>query len=77
MYFIGVEACSPKKIGFNGGFNCSGSGDIISCSLSCPQGVKFEFQPANKYSCDYSVGEFLPRNIPQCAFSKDLTICLK
>lgn len=30
-----VERCAPSKLNFNGGYNCTGSSDYISCTLKC------------------------------------------
>lgn len=65
-----VEVCSPKKIGFNGAYNCSGNSDLLRCSLSCPQGVEFSSPPASEYVCKYEMGEFGPLPIPQCKYSE-------
>ena len=53
---------------FNGGFSCSGTADTLSCKLSCPKNVNFEFQPAEIYTCSYATGEFLPSKVPRCVY---------
>lgn len=65
-----VENCSPKKISFNGGYNCTGSSEAFSCKLYCPKNVNFEFEPASVYTCKYSEGEFNPKNVPKCLYGK-------
>lgn len=42
------------------------------CSLSCPQGSILEpFKTPNvDYICAYETGEYEPKIIPQCVFSK-------
>lgn len=69
-----VEVCSPKKIEFNGAYNCSGNNDVLRCSLSCPEGVEFSSQPMSEYVCKYEEGKFLPLPIPQCKYSKRIVI---
>lgn len=59
---------------FNGGYNCSGSGDEISCSLYCPPGITFNKAPASKYTCQYKVAKFLPAPIPECVFGDGVTL---
>lgn len=59
---------------FNGGYNCSGNGEMYSCSLNCPEGISFEFQPAPVYTCRYSTGQFLPSPIPQCVFDDNMQV---
>lgn len=65
-----VEVCSPKKIGFNGAYNCSGNNDLLRCSLACPAGIEFSSQPAPEYVCKYEEGEFRPTPVPQCKYSE-------
>lgn len=78
MYFIiiftAVDACSADKIGFNGGYNCSGDGESFSCALECPGGIEFEFPPASVYTCQYSEGTFEPQPIPQCVFASNMEV---
>lgn len=59
---------------FNGGYNCSGTGDSISCSLYCPPGVSFEKTPVSLYTCNYKDSKFLPTNIPQCVYGDGVSI---
>lgn len=59
-------ACSVAKLGFNGGYKCTGNGDTFACTLSCPEGGQFEFSPAPVYTCTYDTGVFQPQPIPQC-----------
>ncbi|XP_066254573.1 hemocytin [Euwallacea similis] len=63
-----ASACSAKQLQFNGGYNCSGDMDSFSCSISCPEGISFQFPPEPKYTCFYSQGQFLPSPQPQCVF---------
>lgn len=65
-----IERCSPKKLLFNGSYKCSGNADSLSCSLSCPNGIEFEFKPAEVYTCRYDIGEFSPRQVPKCIFGE-------
>lgn len=65
-----VEVCSPKRLQFNGAYNCSGDNDHIGCVLSCPNGVEFDFPPHSKYICTYERGYFEPTPTPRCQFSK-------
>ncbi|XP_059615285.1 hemocytin [Phlebotomus argentipes] len=69
-----VENCAPKKLKFNGGYNCSGTGDTITCTLYCPQGVEFDQQPAPQYTCSYASGVFSPSFVPKCIFSSDMDV---
>lgn len=64
----GTERCATAKMNFNGGFKCSGTADAISCKLSCPKGVSFEFEPAEFYTCAYGSAEFLPKQVPRCVY---------
>lgn len=69
-----VESCSPKKMQFNGAYNCSGDNNRIRCILSCPHGVDFDFKPAAQYTCTYESGYFEPASIPKCQFSMSLIV---
>lgn len=68
--FLDADACTAKKLGTNGGYNCSGDSDSFSCSISCPTGIQFEFQPEPLYTCYYSTGIFAPNPIPKCVYRK-------
>lgn len=70
--FIGTDVCKAKRLQFNGGYNCSGSMDSVTCSLWCPSGIEFEFPPASGYTCTYAEGVFKPQPIPQCVYGKNL-----
>lgn len=59
---------------FNGGYNCSGSGDAMTCTLYCPPGVSFDTPPAPKYTCNYKDAKYMPSRIPQCVFDDGVTI---
>uniref|UniRef100_A0A1B0D0P6 Uncharacterized protein n=1 Tax=Phlebotomus papatasi TaxID=29031 RepID=A0A1B0D0P6_PHLPP len=69
-----VDNCAPKKLKFNGGYNCSGTGDTISCTLYCPKGVEFDSQPSPVYTCSYSKGIFSPDTVPKCVFTDDMDV---
>lgn len=69
-----IENCSPKKLNFNGGYNCSGTSTEVSCRLYCPKGINFDFEPAAVYTCSYATAEFLPKNVPKCLLRKFLII---
>lgn len=64
------EKCSPKKIGFNGNFECVGTQEDLSCSLKCPAGIEFEFPPQPIYKCKFATGVFTPSNVPKCVYGK-------
>lgn len=66
-----VDKCSPKKVGFNGSYNCSGSQTEMSCSFSCPQGIGFESPPASVYKCKFAEGKFLPSPLPKCLYGEN------
>lgn len=65
-----ADRCSPKKIGFNGGFSCSGDAEGMSCKLTCPQGIQFESPPAAAYKCSFDTGLFVPAKAPKCVYGK-------
>lgn len=69
-----VDVCSPKKMNFNGAYQCSGDSLSLLCKLSCPVGIAFLSQPANEYICQYDQGYFMPALIPQCNFTKEMEI---
>lgn len=69
----GTERCATTKMTFNGGFSCSGSADSLTCKITCPKGVNFDFPPADSYTCTYSTGEFVPKKVPRCVFRKLLS----
>ncbi|KAK4325807.1 hypothetical protein Pmani_003587 [Petrolisthes manimaculis] len=64
-----ISNCDPKKLGFNGGYNCSGEGMDFGCALWCPEGVDFEFTSAERYTCDYATSVWSPSPIPNCDYS--------
>ena len=70
MSSIDSEACNPSKLGYNGGYNCTGSGTFLSCRLKCPAPATFSFPPASEYTCNYSYGFFLPNTVPACQYGK-------
>ncbi|EFN85665.1 Hemocytin [Harpegnathos saltator] len=61
-----ADACEAKNLRFNGGYDCTDSGDKFSCTLNCPTESQFEFSPAVTYTCTYDTGIFKPQPIPQC-----------
>lgn len=65
-----VEVCSPKKMNFNGAYNCSGDNEALQCTLSCPSGVEVVGQFASVYTCSYENGFFEPTQIPECKYSE-------
>ncbi|CAD7081728.1 unnamed protein product [Hermetia illucens] len=69
-----VDRCSPKKMLFNGGYNCHGDNFVLTCQLYCPSNIDFEFPPATLYTCKFSKGYFEPRNIPQCVYGENVQI---
>lgn len=69
-----TEKCSPKKFGFNGSYNCLGSENEMSCSLNCPEGVKFEFPPVSIYKCKFSEGRFSPSSLPKCVYAEGVEV---
>lgn len=72
-----VDACDSRKLNFNGNYNCSESGGMYSCSLSCPVGMDFQTTPAAVYTCLFSEGRFNPPTVPQCVFSEYLFVFSK
>lgn len=64
-----VDVCSPKKLNFNGAFNCSGDNEALRCVCTCPHGVKFDGPVAPFYTCQYSKGHF-DFQPPTCNFCK-------
>ncbi|KAJ8945046.1 hypothetical protein NQ318_019042 [Aromia moschata] len=69
-----LTSAVPKKLPVNGGYKCSGDGESVSCSISCPEGIQFEFQPEPFYTCHFSTGIFLPAHIPQCVYPDTMEI---
>ncbi|XP_063867870.1 uncharacterized protein LOC135104399 [Scylla paramamosain] len=63
-----ISNCDPKKMGFNGGHNCSGKDMVFGCQLWCPPPVQFEFPAAELYSCDYATSIWSPSPIPMCDY---------
>ena len=66
--------CDPSKLNFNGGYNCTGTTTSFTCSLVCPDGVPFSFQPETSYTCLYSEGVFKPKHIPECVTGNGIII---
>lgn len=69
-----AELCSAKHLQFNGAYNCNGNAESFSCTLSCPEGIQFEFPPAPVYTCYYANGMFEPSNVPQCIFPSNVQV---
>ncbi|XP_046603352.1 hemocytin isoform X1 [Neodiprion virginianus] len=69
-----MNACNIGKLGFNGGYNCSGDALHFSCTLNCPDGIEFESSPAAVYTCLYSEGIYKPQPIPQCKYANNMII---
>ncbi|XP_044578140.1 hemocytin isoform X1 [Cotesia glomerata] len=69
-----ADACTPQKLGFNGGYHCRGEADYFACTLNCPEEVEFSFAPAAEYICTYEKGVFEPQPIPQCKNGPDYQI---
>lgn len=67
-----IEICVPKKIGFNGNYKCSGTAFDLTCSISCPDGISFEFPPEEAYSCNFETEIFTPADVPKCVYGKVL-----
>lgn len=67
----GTERCATTKMNFNGGFQCTGSADYLSCKITCPKGISFDFQPADVYTCHYETAEFVPKQVPRCVYGKN------
>ena len=65
-----ISNCDPKKLGFNGGYNCTGEGMDFGCKLWCPAGVNFKFPAAAFYECDYATGRWSPQPIPDCDYGE-------
>lgn len=72
-----ADRCSPKKMGFNGGFSCSGDAEGMSCKLSCPQGIQFETPPAAAYKCSFEMGLFVPAKTPKCVYGWEIKFSKK
>lgn len=68
-----VDRCSPKRVGFNGGFSCGGTQTGLRCTLTCPAGIDFEFPAASSYTCNFETGAFTPARLPNCDYG---TTCL-
>jgi hypothetical protein len=43
----------------------------LSCVLTCPKGVNFEYSPAPLYKCRYEFGEFEPKLVPRCVYGRN------
>ena len=69
-----ASVCAPSKLNFNGGYNCTGTSTSFTCSLICPDGAPFSFQPEPSYTCLYSEGEFRPKSIPECVTGNGIII---
>lgn len=75
LFLTEVSECDPSKLNFNGGYNCSGNQETLSCSLFCPDGVQFSKQPEPYYTCSYSNGRFESKfAMPQCLLEQGMMI---
>lgn len=74
MNVAAADVCDAEKLHFNGGYHCRDSGDTYSCTLHCPQGIKFEFPASPVYICNYDKGIFEPQPIPQCKIDNNIKI---
>ena len=72
--FLDKSVCDPSKLNFNGGYNCTGTQSTFTCSLVCPDGAPFSFQPESSYTCSYSEGDFKPKLTPQCVVGNGVMI---
>lgn len=69
-----MSVCDSKKLAFNGNRKCKGNADMMSCTISCPDSIKFTFEPAEEYICYYNKGIFEPQHIPECNYNLDTKI---
>ena len=69
-----MSRCSPSKLNFNGGYNCSGDQYKYSCHLFCPPGIEFSAVPEPAYVCQYEIGKFDPPVVPTCEISSNMKI---
>jgi len=69
-----VDRCAPHKIGFNGGIKCARTSTIMTCTLSCPQGVNFDSPPAAAYTCSFETAVFTPTRVPQCVYGEGVEV---
>lgn len=69
-----VDRCSPKKMKFNGGYNCAGDENTMNCTLYCPPGVEFDVKPAPVYTCHYKDAQYKPSRIPECIFDEGVSV---
>lgn len=72
--YLDASVCDSSKLNFNGGYNCTGTSNSFTCSLICPDGAPFSFQPESSYTCLYSEGEFKPQPIPECVTGNGIII---
>ena len=69
-----MSRCSPSKLNFNGGYNCTGDQYKYSCRLFCPPGIEFSAVPEPVYVCQYEIGNFDPPVVPRCEISSNMKI---
>ena len=69
-----MSRCSPSKLNFTGGYNCTGDQYKYSCRLFCPPGVEFSAAPEPEYVCQYEIGKFQPPLVPRCLIKSNMKI---
>ncbi|KAI8434611.1 hypothetical protein MSG28_003147 [Choristoneura fumiferana] len=69
-----TSVCDFRKLAFNGNYKCKGDAEEFSCLLSCPVGASPSTPLADKYTCLYSTGVFLPQPIPHCVFEEVIIV---
>lgn len=69
-----TEPCAIRAFGFNGNYNCSGVNEVLSCSISCPQGIATDIQLAPIYKCNLTQGTFTPSPIPKCIYGEGVQV---
>ena len=75
LFLTEATECDPSKLNFNGGYNCSGNQETLSCSLFCPDGIQFSKQPEPYYTCSYSNGRFESKfAMPQCLLEQGMVM---
>lgn len=46
----------------------------MSCSLTCPDNVPFEFPPQPAYKCKFTEGKFTPAKVPKCVYGEGVEV---
>ncbi len=75
--FLASSNCHPDRLGFNGGFNCTGTQTEFRCALYCPESVDMimpESIVSNVYDCDYATGAFTPDQVPECDYGRGVRL---